>query len=142
MIGSIAMLLLVGVPNLNLMIFIPTFIITFIVGTILGLILYSIIGLLAFFMQDVRPVHWIVDKFVMVLGGSYLPVVLFPPFMKFLAYASPFGAINFTSSTVYDSWNSEFLVRILLQLFWVLVFGVLLVFVYRKAREKAMINGG
>jgi ABC-2 type transport system permease protein len=142
LIGSIAMVLLVGMPNVNLAIFIPTFIITFILGTILGLILYSVIGLLAFFMQDVRPIHWIVDKFVMVLGGSYLPVGLFPPFMKFLAFVSPFGAINFTSSTVYSTWENEFLIRILLQIVWIVVFGLLLVYVYKKAREKAMINGG
>ena len=78
----------------------------------------------------------------MVLGGSYLPVALFPPFMKFLAFISPFGAINFTSSTVYSTWNNEFLIRILLQIVWIVVFGLLLVYVYKKAREKAMINGG
>lgn len=140
--GSIAMTLLVGIPKINLVIFIPTLIITFILGTILGLITYSIIGLLSFFMQDVRPIHWIVDKFVMVLGGSYLPVALFPPFMKVLAYISPFGAINFTSSTVYSTWNDEFIIRILLQIGWIIVFGLLLIFIYKKAREKAMINGG
>ena len=104
--------------------------------------MYSTIGLMSFFMQDVRPIHWITDKLVMVLGGSYLPVALFPPFMKFLAFISPFGAINFTSSTVYTSWNNEFLIRILLQVGWIIVFGLLLVYVYKKAREKAMINGG
>ena len=140
--GSIAMILLVGVPELKLSIFIPTFIITFILGCILGLIMYSTIGLLAFFMQDVRPIHWITDKLVMVLGGSYLPVALFPPFMKFLAFISPFGAINFTSSTVYSTWNNEFLLRILLQIGWIIIFGLVLVYVYKKAREKAMINGG
>jgi len=140
--GSIAMFFMVGVPKVNLIIFIPTFVITFILGSILGLIMYSIIGLMAFFIQDVRPIHWIIDKLVMVLGGSYLPVALFPPFMKLLAFMSPFGAINFTSSTVYSTWNNEFLIRILLQIGWILIFGLLLIFVYKKARKKAMINGG
>ena len=140
--GSVAMILFVGIPNLNLIVFIPTFIITLILGTILGLIMYSIIGLLSFFMQDVRPIHWIADKFVMVLGGSYLPVALFPTFMKILAFISPFGAINFTTSTVYSSWNNEYIIRILLQIIWIIIFGILLKYVYKKAREKAMINGG
>lgn len=141
-IGSICMILFVGMPKLNLLIVAPTFIITFILGTLLALIMYSIIGLTAFFIQDARPIHWIVDKFVMVLGGSYLPVALFPPFMKFLAFISPFGAINFTSSVVYSSWLNEFVIRILLQIIWIIVFGLLLIYVYKKAREKAMINGG
>lgn len=141
-IGSIGMILFVGVPQLNLSLVIPTFIITFILGILLALIMYSIIGLSAFFIQDARPIHWIVDKVVMVLGGSYLPIALFPPFMKILAFISPFGAINFTSSVVYSTWESEFMIRILLQIIWIIIFGLLLIFVYKKAREKAMINGG
>ena len=78
----------------------------------------------------------------MVLGGSYLPISMFPKFMKVLAYASPFGAVNFASSTVYESWNNEYLSRIGLQLLWILVFGLLLHFIYKKSKEKAMINGG
>ena len=88
------MALSVGIPNLNLSVFIPTFIITLFLGQILGLLIYGIIGLMAFFIQDIRPIHWIVDKFVMILGGSYLPISMFPNFMKIIAYVSPFGAIN------------------------------------------------
>lgn len=140
--GSIIMALFVGIPNLNLPIFIPTFIITLFLGQILGLLVYGIIGLMAFFIQDVRPIHWIVDKFVMILGGSYLPISMFPNFMKVIAYASPFGAINFASSTVYDSWNEEFITRILLQFMWIIIFGILMNYIYKKSKEKAMINGG
>lgn len=140
--GSIIMALFVGISNLNLPIFIPTFIITLFLGQILGLLVYGIIGLMAFFIQDVRPIHWIVDKFVMILGGSYLPISMFPNFMKVIAYASPFGAINFASSTVYDSWNEEFITRILLQFMWIFIFGILMNYIYKKSKQKAMINGG
>lgn len=140
--GSIIMMLFVGIPNLNLLVFIPTFVITLFLGQILGLLIYGIIGLMAFFIQDIRPIHWIVDKFVMILGGSYLPISMFPKFMKIIAYVSPFGAINFASSTVYDSWNNEFIIRISLQLLWIGIFGVLMYYVYKKSRKKAMINGG
>ncbi|MBQ8472998.1 MAG: ABC-2 family transporter protein [Bacilli bacterium] len=142
LLGSLAMVLFVGVPRLNLMIFIPTFIITLALGIILALIMYSIIGVLSFFIQDVRPIYWITDKLVMVLGGSYLPVGLFPKVLKFIAFISPFGAINFASSAIYNSWNSEFIIRILLQIIWIIVFVILLIFIYKKAREKTMINGG
>ena len=140
--GSIIMALFVGISNLNLPIFIPTFIITLFLGQVLGLLVYGIIGLMAFFIQDIRPIHWIVDKFVMILGGSYLPISMFPNFMKVIAYASPFGAINFASSTVYDSWNNEFITRILLQFMWIIIFGILMNYIYKKSKEKAMINGG
>ena len=140
--GSIVMCFTVGIPNLNLSIFIPTFIITFILGQILALILYGIIGVLAFFVQDNRPIHWIVDKFVMILGGSYLPVSMFPNFMKVIAFISPFGAINFATSTVYTSWNNEFIVRIVLQIVWIIILGILLAFIFNKAKKKINVNGG
>ena len=141
-IGSAVMAFSVGIPNLNLLVFIPTFIITLFLGQILALIIYALIGLMAFFIQDVRPIHWIVDKFVMILGGSYLPISMFPKFMKIIAFVSPFGAINFASSTVYSTWESEYVMRIILQLVWIVIFGIILSFVYKKSKEKAMINGG
>lgn len=142
LVGTAIMILSLGVPNVNLPIFIPTFIITLVLGQILALLIYGSIGLLAFFIQDIRPVHWIIDKMVMVLGGSYLPIALFPDFLKVVAFISPFGAVNFATSTMYDSWNNEYLMRIGLQVFWIIVFGLLLSYIYKKSKEKAMINGG
>ena len=142
LLGSILMVLFVGVPNLNISIFIPTLIITLFLGQVLGLLVYGVIGLMSFFIQDIRPIHWIVDKFIMILGGSYLPISMFPNFMKIIAFASPFGAINFASSTVYDSWNNEYIIRIILQLLWIIIFSIILNYVYKKSKEKAMINGG
>ena len=142
LLGTGLMILFVGLPNVNLTIFIPTFILSLVLGQILGLMIYGIIGLMAFFMQENRPLHWIVDKFVMILGGSYLPISMFPPLLKWIAFLSPFGAINFATSTVYESWNQEYLIRLGLQVGWIIIFGLLINYVYRKSKKKAMVNGG
>lgn len=142
LLGVIMMIAFIGVPKLNLYIFIPTLIITLVLGQILALMIYATIGLMAFFIEDIRPIHWIIDKLIMVLGGSYLPISMFPPFMKFIAFVSPFGAINFASSTVYESWNNEFIYRIGIQIIWIIIFFILLSFVFKKSKQKAMINGG
>lgn len=140
--GAIIMFITVGIPSVNLKIFLPTFIITFILGMILYVLIFGLIGILSFFIEDIRPIHWLVDKFVMVLGGSYLPVSMFPSVLRLIAYISPFGAVNFVTSTVFESWNHEFLTRIILQIIWIGIFGVLLFIVYRKSKEKSMVNGG
>lgn len=142
LLGIILMLLFIGFPVVNWYIFIPTFIITFLLGQILSLIIYGIIGILAFFIEDNRPIHWIIDKMVMILGGSYLPISMFPNFMKLIAFISPFGAINFATSTIYSTWQQEFLLRISIQIIWIIISGLLLSFIYHKAKVKAMINGG
>lgn len=142
LVGAIVMTLTIGLPTVDLKVFIPTFIITFILGMILYVLIFGLIGVLSFFIQDIRPIHWLVDKCVMVLGGSYLPVSMFPGFLRVIAYVSPFGAVNFVTSTVFDTWNNEFLTRIILQLIWIGIFGVLLFIVYRKSKERSMVNGG
>ena len=142
LLGTAIMFLLVGIPTVDIKIFVPTFILSLVLGQILGLMIYGIIGLMAFFMQDNRPLHWIVDKFVMILGGSYLPISMFPPLLKWIAFISPFGAVNFATSTVYSTWNSEWLIRLGLQVMWIIIFGLILNFVYKKSKKKAMINGG
>ena len=78
----------------------------------------------------------------MILGGSYLPISMFPPILKYMAFFSPFGAVNFATSTVYESWNNEYLIRLGLQIGWIIIFGILLNIVYRKSKKKAMVNGG
>lgn len=140
-IGSILMCIFVGLPSTSLY-FIPLLFITLILGLVLALIMYSIIGLLAFFMQDVRPIYWITDKMIMILGGSYLPIALFPNFMKVIAYISPFGAINFASSTVYDYSLINYGSLIGIQIIWILAFTAILNILFSKAKENAMVNGG
>jgi len=108
----------------------------------LSLIIYSIVGLLAFWVEDINPIFWVVDKAVMILGGSYLPVALFPKFMYNLALYSPFGASQFITHTVYDSWKTDWVLLIGLQLFWILVLGVALYLIFASARKKVSVNGG
>lgn len=143
-IGVILMTIFVGIPLTvsNWIFTIAILIITFILGITLALIMYSIIGLLSFFMEDVRPIYWIVDKAIMVLGGSYLPIALFPDFLKIITYISPLGAVNFASSVVYNYSNLEFIIMIAIQIIWIVIFTIILKFVFSKVKEKAMINGG
>ena len=78
----------------------------------------------------------------MVLGGSYLPIALFPKIMKDIATYSPFGAINFVTSTVYSSWQNEFIIKILMQIVWIVLLYFLLRWLFEKAKRKLAINGG
>ncbi len=139
----IILYLMIGIPaSMTLAIFIPTLILEFILTTILTIIIYAAVGLLAFWIEDTNPVFWIVDKFVMILGGSYLPVALFPAFLYKLAIYSPFGASMFVSHLVYDSWALNWLKFVAIQIIWIVVLGLFLIWLFRQAREKVSVNGG
>lgn len=141
--GCFAIAIIAGVPpTMSLGIFIPTFALAFFGAMVLCLFLYSLIGLLAFWIEDIHPIFWIADKAVMILGGSYLPVALFPSSMYQVALYSPFGASQFITHTVYETWQLNWLTLIGMQIFWIIILGLATSFIFMKARKKVSINGG
>ncbi|MCU0667308.1 MAG: hypothetical protein MUF85_01685 [Patescibacteria group bacterium] len=141
--GSIIMALIVGIPDTMLIsIYIPTLIAVIIFGSFLSLFLYAFVGLISFWVEDINPIFWIVDKAVMILGGSYLPVALFPDLMYKVAVLSPFGASQFITHTVYQTWSTEWFFKLGVQIFWILVFAIMLAILFSKAKRKVSVNGG
>lgn len=133
----------IGFPStMSFILFIPTLVLTFLFGIILSLFLYSIVGLLAFWIEDINPIFWLVDKAVMILGGSYLPVALFPVFLYKIALYSPFGASQFVTHTVYQTWSNNWYQLIGIQLLWFFILGLVVCIMFKKAKRKVSVNGG
>ncbi len=141
--GVAVLFLIVGLPHTMLT---TTFFLTFPVisiGTILlTLLVYTAVGLLSFWIEEVSPIFWIVDKAVMILGGSYLPIALFPPLMYKIALYSPFGASQFITHTVYEPWQHDWPLLVSIQCGWIIIMAVLVYLMFSRARTKASINGG
>jgi len=55
--------------------------------------LYLWIGLLSFWLEDVSPVYWVVQKAMFVLGGLMLPLDLYPDFIRRAAVFTPFPSV-------------------------------------------------
>ena len=141
--GFLVMALIIKIPDSMMIgLFIPTLIIEFILTTILTFLIYSIVGIFSFWMEDINPIFWIIDKLVMILGGSYLPIALFPDFLYKVSVYSPFGASMFVSHIVYNSWKLDYLKFIGIQIFWIIVLGLLLKIIFDKAVKKLSVNGG
>lgn len=142
-VGVLVLGLMIGFPaTMTSAIFLPTLALTFLGASVLSLLVYGVIGLLAFWIEDVNPVFWIVDKAVMILGGSYLPIALFPDFLYKAALYSPFGASQFVTHTVYESWQNNWYQLVGIQFFWIIVFVLLVGFMFKAARKKVSVNGG
>lgn len=141
--GVITLALTIGIPeSMHSGFFVITLAVTFVFAAILSLLIYSAVGLFAFWIEEVKPLYWIVDKAVMILGGSYLPVALFPVIMYKIAIYSPFGASQFITHTVYDTWKVDFIKLIGIQLGWIIVIGILVFFLFNRAQRKVSVNGG
>lgn len=108
----------------------------------LASLLYTLVGLSAFWLEDAEPVYWISDKFVMLLGGAYVPVVLFPVWLKTIAIWLPFGGFTFVAQAFHPSFTALWSQLILSQLLWTIVLGGIVALVFRRARARVSINGG
>jgi ABC-2 type transport system permease protein len=143
LLGFFVLFLIIGIPeSMKIGLFLPTLLIEIVLTSVLTLLVYGIIGMFSFWIEDINPIFWIIDKFVMILGGSYLPVALFPPLMYKIAIYSPFGASMFISHIVYDSWKVVWLKFMGLQFFWIIVLGIIIFWLFRKAQKKLSVNGG
>jgi ABC-2 type transport system permease protein len=141
--GSALLIWWVGIPEtMTIGIFLPTLFAIFCGAIILTLTLYAIVGFMAFWIEDVNPIFWLVDKVVMVLGGSYLPVALFPPLLYKVAVWSPFGAASFITHTVNVSWQEKWSMLIGIQIMWISIGLVVLFMINRYAHKRVSINGG
>ena len=141
--GIIVLGLLLGFPStMQIWLFVPTYLLTLLCGSILTLLIYIIIGLLAFWIEDVNPVIWIVDKAIMILGGSYLSVALFPDIMYKIAVYSPFGASQLMSHTVLTPWQTNWYYLVGVQFVWILLLGVVVYLMFGKAKQNVSVNGG
>lgn len=141
--GFVTLAVTVGIPQtMTSSLFIPTLILAFLGAITVSLLVYAIVGLLAFWIEDSTPVFWIVDKAVMILGGSYLPIALFPNLMYKIALYSPFGASGFVSHTVYESWATTWYKLLGIQMLWVLVLGLGISLMFSMATKKISVNGG
>jgi ABC-2 type transport system permease protein len=105
--------------------------------------LYLWIGLAAFWIDDVSPIYWVVQKLMFVLGGLMLPLELYPDFIRRAAVFTPFPSVLAEpGSFVLPGGSVESAVLARSLAIWG---GVTLLAVggmYRRATRMLTINGG
>jgi ABC-2 type transport system permease protein len=116
--------------------------ILFVGGMLVSAAIYMLISLPALWIDDATPFYWIVDKAIMILGGAYIPLALLPSYFQNISTFTPFGAPMFAT----QMFNPYFLSRLpqflLMQIFWILVLGLAVRFMFNRSRKKLSINGG
>ena len=121
----------------------------FIISVILGyVILFSIeflIGILAFWIVEIRGIYFVVVWGISwLLSGYFLPLEFYPNILAKIAAVLPFRAVIYFPTTIYVGrlTGQSVVVALLIQLIWVIVligFGRL---GYRAAFRRLVIQGG
>lgn len=108
-----------------------------------GLIFRMLIGISAFWLQQVGPFEWIWDKLLFTLGGLMLPLAVYPLWLQKIAHLTPFPAIlGQRSALAIDASLDNILLVIGSLLLWGLLGICSLIFLYRKGLRIVNIEGG
>jgi ABC-2 type transport system permease protein len=101
------------------------------------------IGLLAFWIEEVTPIHWIYHKLLFTVGGLFLPLELFPNWLQALARWLPFQFITYAPARAFVSFEPDFVLRMAAgQVIYVLILAVLVLLVWRRAQRRLVVHGG
>lgn len=103
----------------------------------------AMIGLLAFVTEEVAPFEWIYQKFVQVTGGLFIPLDLFPAWLRSIAGAMPFAYIVYAPARLFvEPDPARFVTLLGIQAGWLSVLALVLYFVYQRSVRRLAINGG
>ncbi len=141
-VGGIVALICVG-PIQFQFAAIPALLLTFIMTATLNFQYGALIGLMAFWTEDVTGFYFIFDRVKWLLGGFLMPVTLFPLWLQSATEWLPFRLMIFepASLAVTFSWATwaDLAIR---QLGLIVVMGLITHGVYRLGIRRLDVNGG
>jgi ABC-2 type transport system permease protein len=113
------------------------------VGAILDAMFSVLIGLGAFFIEEVRPLQWIYSKLLMSVGGMFLPLDMFPSWLRRISDLLPFRLIIYAPARTFVAFDAAFFATALAgQLIYIVVLSAILALVWRWGRRRLVVHGG
>jgi len=110
---------------------------------ILDALIAVLIGLTAFWLEEVTPVYLIYQKLLFTIGGLFLPLEMFPVWLQRIALWLPFRFIANAPARIFVRFDlSVFVTSVAGQIVYIVVMGVLLMGVWRAAQRRLVVNGG
>jgi ABC-2 type transport system permease protein len=112
-------------------------------GVLLDAMIAVLIGLGAFFIEEVRPLHWIYNKLLMSVGGMFLPLDVFPAWLRRISEWLPFRLIIYAPARTFVAYDGAFLLRAMAgQLVYLVVIAALLGAVWHWGKRRIVVHGG
>jgi ABC-2 type transport system permease protein len=120
------------------------FFLSFFLGYLVGLLMNFVLNCIAFWTLEIQAMQLIVTWITDLLGGEVIPLVFFPPMVQSFIYALPFAAMYSTPLLIYvGTIGPEDYVRaLLLQVVWIIVFGIGAVLMWRFGSRRVVVQGG
>ena len=112
-------------------------------GALLSFCLSAALALSAFWVEDNGPFFWIYSKISFVLGGLFIPVEVYPGWLRSLAVFLPFRLVFAGAARLAVRFDAAlYAATIAAQLAWLLPAAALAVLIFRRGVRKLNVNGG
>lgn len=121
----------------------PYGLLVIVMGVLIGTTLQAIVGLLAFWFEEVMPFWWIIQKLVFVIGGMFIPIDVYPDWLQRIARFTPFAFAAYWPAAVFVDFSaSRLAVTLIGQAAYIGVFAIIAMVVFRAAVRKLHVQGG
>ena len=103
----------------------------------------SLIGLLAFVVEETNSFELIYQKAVFILGGMLIPLDMFPNWLQPIAKSLPFAYMMYAPARLFVKPDLALFWQFLAaQWLWIVVFVFLLNLAYQRSVKSLTVNGG
>ncbi len=110
---------------------------------IVALIFQMLIGVSAFWLDEVGPFYWVWEKLLFICGGLMLPLTVYPTWLQKLSHFTPFPAILGDRSALAIDFTLLQAAQITSTLcIWGALGTIILTFVYRRGLKILNVEGG
>lgn len=112
-------------------------------ATTVAVIYQIMIGVSAFWFKEIEPLNWIWEKLLFMLGGLMLPLAIYPKWLQWVAFLTPFPAILGARSQLVIDFDVSHLFQVAASLImWGVIGGMFLVFIYLRGLRILNMEGG
>lgn len=100
------------------------------------------ISIIAFWIEDPAPFHWVYDKLVLMLGTLF-PIEMFPEILRPIIKCAPIFVVTYGPAKLFIDFNINTFIQIFIAQILYLVISVFIIIVlYNKGVKKLNVNGG
>ncbi len=102
-----------------------------------------LIGLSAFWIEEVMPVFLIYQKLLFTVGGLFLPLEMFPDWLQRVSERLPFQFITYVPARAFVDFEPEFVLQAVTgQMIYIVILVGLVTLVWRRAQRRMVMHGG
>ncbi|GHO84594.1 ABC transporter permease [Dictyobacter formicarum] len=120
------------------------YLISLLLGFLLSFLFSCLIGFTAFWTFELSGINWLMDMVISFLSGVIVPLWFLPPVVQQISDFLPFQGIGYLPLSIYIGriTGNEMWLALIKQLCWVSILTLLVVFVWRLAQKKLIVQRG